>query len=107
MILSNHLIPIKSRALSPTFQNSTSFPLQPVQNYRIVWTGLSSILARGVPFSAICWAALEPIRRKLLVSVGDEAGAGSILVPHFAAGFVAESIAAAITCPLDVVNTRR
>lgn len=81
--------------------------IQNLQNYRILWTGLSSQLARDVPFSAICWATLEPIRRELLVSVGDEAGAGSILGANFAAGFVAGSIAAAVTCPLDVAKTRR
>ncbi|XP_039005484.1 mitochondrial carrier protein MTM1-like, partial [Hibiscus syriacus] len=81
--------------------------IQNLQDYRVLWTGLSSQLARDVPFSAICWATLEPIRRKLLASVGDEAGACSILGANFAAGFVAGSIAAAITCPLDVVKTRR
>ncbi|KAK8711330.1 hypothetical protein V6N13_146614 [Hibiscus sabdariffa] len=81
--------------------------IQNLQNYRILWTGLSSQLARDVPFSAICWATLEPMRRKLLASVDDEASAGSILGANFAAGFVAGSIAAAITCPLDVVKTRR
>ncbi|KAA3454996.1 mitochondrial carrier protein MTM1-like [Gossypium australe] len=81
--------------------------IQNLQNYHILWTGLSSQLARDVPFSAICWATLEPIRRKLLVSMGDEAGAGSILGANFAAGFVAGSIAAAVTCPLDVAKTRR
>ncbi|XVF33216.1 hypothetical protein REPUB_Repub17cG0149100 [Reevesia pubescens] len=77
------------------------------QSYRILWTGLSAQLARDVPFSAICWATLEPMRRKVLVLMGDEAGAGSILGANFAAGFVAGSIAAAVTCPLDVVKTRR
>ncbi|MBA0831783.1 hypothetical protein Goarm_016221 [Gossypium armourianum] len=36
--------------------------IQNLQNYRILWTGLSSQLARDVPFSAICWATLEPVR---------------------------------------------
>ncbi|XWS76913.1 hypothetical protein CRYUN_Cryun01aG0218400 [Craigia yunnanensis] len=85
---------------------STNY-IQNLQNYRILWTGLSAQLARDVPFSAICWSTLEPIRRKLLVSMGDEADACSILGANFAAGFVAGSIAAAVTCPLDVVKTWR
>ncbi|XWS32077.1 hypothetical protein CRYUN_Cryun23aG0129700 [Craigia yunnanensis] len=85
---------------------STNY-IQNLQNYRILWTGLSAQLARDVPFSAICWSTLEPIRRKLLISMGDEAGACSILGANFAAAFVAGSIAAAVTCPLDVVKTWR
>jgi solute carrier family 25 protein 39/40 len=95
-------------------------------------------LARDVPFSAICWSTLEPvriyfsncffacilgplcihfddyvcslfvqIRRKLLGLVGDEADALSVLGANFSAGFVAGSLAAGATCPLDVAKTRR
>ncbi|XWS35863.1 hypothetical protein CRYUN_Cryun20dG0033300 [Craigia yunnanensis] len=78
-----------------------------VQSYRILWTGLSAQFARDVHFSAICWSTLEPIRRKLLVLMGDEDGAGSILGANFTAGFVAGSIAAAVTSPLDVEKIRR
>ncbi|XP_057951132.1 mitochondrial carrier protein MTM1-like isoform X2 [Malania oleifera] len=78
-----------------------------LQNYRILWTGLGAQLARDVPFSAICWSTLEPIRRKLLNLVGDEANAASVLGANFSAGFVAGSLAAAATCPLDVAKTRR
>ncbi|KAF3619731.1 Mitochondrial carrier protein MTM1, partial [Capsicum annuum] len=49
-----------------SFQNS-------MQVYRLLWTGLGAQLARDVPFSAICWSTLEPVRRKLLGMVGDEA----------------------------------
>uniref|UniRef100_A0A1D1XJD6 Solute carrier family 25 member 40 n=1 Tax=Anthurium amnicola TaxID=1678845 RepID=A0A1D1XJD6_9ARAE len=81
--------------------------LQNLQNYRILWTGVGAQLARDVPFSAICWSTLEPIRRRLLGLVGEETDAASVLGANFAAGFVAGSLAAAATCPLDVAKTRR
>ncbi|RXI09619.1 hypothetical protein DVH24_025090 [Malus domestica] len=78
-----------------------------VQGYRVLWTGMGAQLARDVPFSGICWATLEPLRRKLLGLVGDEASALNILGANFSAAFVAGSLAAAATCPLDVAKTRR
>lgn len=39
--------------------------------------------------------------------VGEEGNAASVLGANFSAGFVAGSIAAAATCPLDVAKTRR
>ncbi|GMN42976.1 hypothetical protein TIFTF001_012183 [Ficus carica] len=82
-------------------------PLQNLQRYRFWWTGLGAQLARDVPFSAICWSTLEPIRRRILELVGDEASAATVLGANFSAGFVAGSLAAAATCPLDVARTRR
>ncbi|KAL5231487.1 hypothetical protein ABZP36_030263 [Zizania latifolia] len=80
---------------------------QNAQNYRVLWTGVGAQLARDVPFSAICWSTLEPIRRKLLGIVGEEGDAASVLGANFAAGVVAGSLAAGATCPLDVAKTRR
>ncbi|XP_043718424.1 mitochondrial carrier protein MTM1-like isoform X1 [Telopea speciosissima] len=91
--------------LSPVRGSSNNF--QNLQSYRILWTGVGAQLARDVPFSAICWSTLEPIRRTLLGLVGEEANAASILGANFAAGFAAGSLAAAATCPLDVAKTRR
>ncbi|CAN8286121.1 unnamed protein product [Cochlearia groenlandica] len=77
------------------------------QNYRMLWTGLGSQLARDVPFSAICWSILEPTRRSILSFMDEEPGAGSIIGANFTAGFIAGAVAAAATCPLDVAKTRR
>ncbi|KAG5558755.1 hypothetical protein RHGRI_008646 [Rhododendron griersonianum] len=76
-------------------------------SYRLLWTGLGAQLARDVPFSAICWSTLEPVRRRLLSVTGDESNAVTVLGANFSAGFVAGSLAAAATCPLDVAKTRR
>ncbi|KAM3247775.1 Mitochondrial carrier protein MTM1 [Capsicum annuum] len=84
--------------------NGTNYGLQ---SYRVLWTGLGAQLARDVPFSAICWSTLEPVRRRLLSLMGDEANVAGVLGANFSAGFVAGSIAAAATCPLDVAKTRR
>lgn len=78
-----------------------------IQSYRVLWTGLGAQLARDVPFSAICWSTLEPTRRWLLGLMGDDKNAVGILGANFSAGFVAGSLAAAATCPLDVAKTRR
>ncbi|KAI8564964.1 hypothetical protein RHMOL_Rhmol03G0223900 [Rhododendron molle] len=76
-------------------------------SYRLLWTGLGAQLARDVPFSAICWSTLEPVRRRLLSVTGDETNVVTVLGANFSAGFVAGSLAAAATCPLDVAKTRR
>lgn len=39
--------------------------------------------------------------------MGDEASAAAVLGANFSAGFVAGTLAAAVTCPLDVAKTRR
>ncbi|KAH7862623.1 hypothetical protein Vadar_007356 [Vaccinium darrowii] len=81
--------------------------LQNLQSYRILWTGLGAQLARDVPFSVICWQTLEPTRRRILGLMGDEPSVANVLGANFCAGFVAGSLAAAATCPLDVAKTRR
>ncbi|XP_042060895.1 mitochondrial carrier protein MTM1-like [Salvia splendens] len=95
------LIDLISQVKSTTSFNNS------LQNYRFLWTGMGAQLARDVPFSAICWSTLEPVRRRLLGVIGDEASAVSIFASNFSAGFVAGTLAAAATCPLDVAKTRR
>ncbi|KAL3381461.1 hypothetical protein AABB24_001536 [Solanum stoloniferum] len=87
--------------------NSVNGYQNSMQTYRLLWTGLGAQLARDVPFSAICWSTLEPVRRKLLGMVGDEASATTVFGANFSAGFVAGILAASATCPLDVARTRR
>ncbi|KAK7338018.1 hypothetical protein VNO77_18614 [Canavalia gladiata] len=81
--------------------------LQSLHRYRFWWTGLGAQLSRDVPFSAICWSILEPTRKSILGLLGDGASAGTVLGANFSAGFVAGTLASAVTCPLDVAKTRR
>ncbi|KAF8412146.1 hypothetical protein HHK36_000102 [Tetracentron sinense] len=92
-----------------SLQNCVAIDLivETVQSYRILWTGIGAQLARDVPFSAICWSTLEPIRRRILGLVGEDTNASSVLGANFSAGFVAGTLASAATCPLDVARTRR
>ena len=53
---------------------------------------------------------LEPIlqiRKNILGLVGDKTSAATVLGANFSAGFVAGTLASAVTCPLDVAKTRR
>lgn len=82
-------------------------PQNKLQSYRALWAGLGAQLARDVPFSAICWATMEPLRRSLRSLMGNEENFAGVLGANFSAAFVAGSLAAATTCPLDVARTRR
>ena len=74
---------------------------------RTLWTGVGATLARDVPFSAIYWGLLEPIRGSLLPnSDGQSSSRSQTLTANLIAGTVAGGSAAAVTTPLDVVKTR-
>lgn len=75
-------------------------------NVRTLWTGVGATLVRDVPFSAIYWQLLEPIRHSLLPPPGQQASRQQILSANLVAGSAAGAVAAAATTPLDVVKTR-
>ncbi|KAG0599255.1 hypothetical protein M758_12G138600 [Ceratodon purpureus] len=78
-----------------------------LQGIRIMWTGVGAQLARDVPFSAICWSVLEPARNFALEAAGSVPDIGRVLGANFVAGMFAGGLAAAATCPLDVIKTWR
>ena len=72
---------------------------------RTLWTGVGATLARDVPFSALYWGVLEPIRGRILRDP-QQVSASEIAFANLTAGAIAGGAAAAITTPLDVVKTR-
>ncbi|GAB4824221.1 hypothetical protein N2152v2_011267 [Parachlorella kessleri] len=74
-----------------------------------LWTGVGATLARDVPFSALYWGMVEPIRQGLWATRSHDAGKATeleVLAVNVTAGGVAGGLAGAITCPFDVVKTR-
>ncbi len=60
---------------------------------------MGATLARDVPFSAIYWASLEPIRCRLLPR-DRPVSKGQVLAANLVAGSLGGALAAAITTPL-------
>jgi len=72
-----------------------------------LWRGVGSTLARDVPFSALYWAALEPLRAALLALEPRPDAPAAIFRANVLAGSAAGAAAAAATTPLDAVKTLR
>ena len=68
-----------------------------IQYYR---TGVGATLARDVPFSAVYWGMLEPIRKSLLPSDGSNATPTRTIAANMLAGGIGGAAASAITQPL-------
>lgn len=98
---------------------------------RAAWTGSAATLARDVPFSALYWALLEPVRSGTLRWWGEFAGgeslsstsqssalscpssssasqppASAVVFANLVSGATAGGAAAALTTPFDVVKTK-
>lgn len=67
---------------------------------KLVFTGVGATLARDVPFSAIYWGLLEPIRHSLLPPDRGTASPSQTIAANIAAGAIGGAIAAAGTQPL-------
>jgi solute carrier family 25 protein 39/40 len=104
-----------------------------LQRITSMWTGMGASLAKDVPFAALYWAMLEPLRASLmrheystladtfwqnsnineLPVVPDvpalvrERTPAEILVINIAAAGAAASLAAVVTTPFDVVKTKQ
>uniref|UniRef100_A0A6N2MXK0 Mitochondrial carrier protein MTM1 n=1 Tax=Salix viminalis TaxID=40686 RepID=A0A6N2MXK0_SALVM len=120
-------VPLVAGSMARSLACATCYPIElartrmqflaTVRGYRFLWSGMGAQLARDVPYSAICWSTLEP-KWQIQFSVDiDQEKASKFgwrgpqcfksLWETFSAAFVAGSLAAAATCPLDVAKTRR
>ena len=62
--------------------------------------GLGATLARDVPFSAVYWGALEPIRNSIIPAGPDASPPSRVAVANLASGAIGGAIASALTQPL-------
>jgi solute carrier family 25 protein 39/40 len=77
-----------------------------LRQVRGLWTGVSATLLRDVPFSALYWGTLEPMRQALLPRGPGPVSRKDLVVSNMVAGGVCGCFAAGITTPFDVVKTR-
>ena len=68
-----------------------------------VYTGVFATLVRDIPFSMLYFSLYSEVKRSL---VTDTTSASLLAVKSFASGVIAGTVAAAATCPFDVVKTR-
>eukprot|EP00753_Platysulcus_tardus_P020168 PLAT7833.1.p1 GENE.PLAT7833.1~~PLAT7833.1.p1 ORF type:complete len:344 (+),score=136.18 PLAT7833.1:18-1049(+) len=75
-----------------------------------LFKGLTPFLLRDIPFSAAYWVLVEQARAFLsqpgVLPLNDSSGRSHALAVNFIAGLSAGSVAAAVTCPADVLKTR-
>ncbi|KAK9814948.1 hypothetical protein WJX73_002840 [Symbiochloris irregularis] len=95
---------LSSRGPAPLWQHMQSGSAW--VRFRGAYTGVGAMLARDVPFSAIYWGLLEPIRHALLPRTAVPPPTQTqIMAVNIAAGTMGGAAAAAITTPLDVAKT--
>ena len=66
----------------------------------LVWSGVGATLARDVPFSAVYWGLLEPIRHAMLPADGSVITPAQTIAANVVAGSLGGASAAVITQPL-------
>ncbi|VDO97573.1 unnamed protein product [Soboliphyme baturini] len=74
------------------------------EGFKSLWLGLGPSLLRDVPFSALYWMNFELLKQKALTVLNRKETNFFI---SFVSGAVCGSISALVTCPFDVVKTRR
>lgn len=105
---------VRTRLMATPAHTSAKIAAQELQSFFIrtagsfstlpkLWAGFAATLARDVPFSAVYWGLVEPIRTRLQ---SDNPTGTGVIGANLVAGSVAGAVAAGITTPFDVLKTR-